>query len=860
MQVEYNNKVLTKDIDYTVTYSNNIKAGQAICTIKPQNNSFTGTIYKTYTISPLAPSKIEIIKQKDNSIKYEWIPSSNDNILGYVCDIYVKDTTGNWKGCHQIKAYRQGLTSLRMPSEIKFNNGTQYRMVFYNRLFYSNNKADMLNSTVKTKSVIEFDPAKYNVDLSVNKTTAVAGEGITLKAKPTSEMNNVEYAFLYRPKGTTQWIVYRNYEESNTCVFRLSQSSIGTSSKSYEFLVKAKSKIETNGDENTTNGLVVTDIRVGDDAIDINPNTTKPEVRITENPSSWTNQTVNLKINVSDSSGAGIKKVIANGKEEIPLTNGSAVYTVNAYGQYSFEAINYAENSTTANVTVKIDKEKPTSNKPSAKATANTIVATAEQTDEMSGIKLLEYSIYKGNTWGEWQKSNTFSGLNVGTTYKIKTKATDNAGNYSESEELVIKTMPDEIQPELRVLGNPEEWTNKDVTLTIEASDAESGLKNVTVNGQEVNITSGQGVYVAKENGTYRIEATDNVGNIKAKEVVIDKIDKIQPELKVSGNTEGWTNRDVTLTIQASDAESGLKDVKVNGQEVNITSGQGTYLVNSNGTYRIEATDNVGNIKIEEVVVDKIDKIRPELKVSGNPEEWTNRDVTLTIQASDAESGLKDVKVNGQEVNITSGQGAYVVKENGTYKIEVTDNAGSIITEMIEVDKIDKILPSTTEPEVVVTENSIIVKNKQEDKESGIQKISYAINQEGEWSEYQDSNMFEGLEKGKEYKVKTRVMDNAGNISESEERIVKILEVVSGDINNDKKIDTMDLLKLLRYVTMQRTGKNKDKWDLTDKEKMAADINKDGKINTIDILKMKRYLAANKDAGIAQEHPDWLDI
>ena len=59
---------------------------------------------------------------------------------------------------------------------------------------------------------------------------------------------------------------------------------------------------------------------------------------------------------------------------------------------------------------------------------------------------------------------------------------------------------------------------------------------------------------------------------------------------------------------------------------------------------------------------------------------------------------------------------------------------------------------------------------------------------------------------------------------------------------------------------MQSTGKNKDKWNLTDKEKMAADINKDGKINTIDILKMKRYLAASKDAGIAQEHPDWLDI
>ena len=125
--------------------------------------------------------------------------------------------------------------------------------------------------------------------------------------------------------------------------------------------------------------------------------------------------------------------------------------------------------------------------------TANTIVVTAEQTDEMSGIKLLEYSINKENTWGEWQKSNTFSGLNVGTTYKIKTKATDNAGNYSESEELVIKTMPDEIQPELKVSGNSEEWTDKDVTLTIEASDAESGLKNVTVNKEVENITKGQG-------------------------------------------------------------------------------------------------------------------------------------------------------------------------------------------------------------------------------------------------------------------------------------------------------------------------------------------------------------------------------
>ena len=223
-------------------------------------------------------------------------------------------------------------------------------------------------------------------------------------------------------------------------------------------------------------------------------------------------------------------------------------------------------------------------------------------------------------------------------------------------------------------------------------------------------------------------------------------------------------------------------------------------------------------------------------------------------------SGLKKVTVNDQEINITNGQGIYTVNKNGTYKIIATNIAESSTTEIVEVSKIDKTLPSITKPEVVVIDNSIIVKNKQEDKESGISKITYAIYKEGKWSEYQDSNKFEGLKEDIEYRVKTRVVDNAGNISESEETIVKIIGRISGDINNDKKIDTIDLLKLLRYVTMQSTGKNKDKWNLTDEEKKAADINKDGKINTMDVLKMKRYIAASRDTNIAQKHPDWLEI
>lgn len=89
---------------------------------------------------------------------------------------------------------------------------------------------------------------------------------------------------------------------------------------------------------------------------------------------------------------------------------------------------------------------------------------------------------------------------------------------------------------------------------------------------------------------------------------------------------------------------------------------------------------------------------------------------------------------------------------------------------------------------------------------------------------------------------------------------INIKKVIYGDVNNNGKIDTMDLLKLLRYVAMQNAGKHKDEWDLTEREKRAADVNKDGKINTMDILKMKRYIAASKSTNIVKKYPEWLEI
>lgn len=102
------------------------------------------------------------------------------------------------------------------------------------------------------------------------------------------------------------------------------------------------------------------------------------------------------------------------------------------------------------------------------------------------------------------------------------------------------------------------------------------------------------------------------------------------------------------------------------------------------------------------------------------------------------------------------------------------------------------------------------------------------------------------------------VKDSAGNETKEEVVIDKIYK--SGDLNETGKPDTNDLLKVMQHIVAQRTGKNLDKWTLSEKNQIVADVNEDGKIDQRDVLKIKRYLAANRSKEIASNHPDWLDM
>ena len=89
----------------------------------------------------------------------------------------------------------------------------------------------------------------------------------------------------------------------------------------------------------------------------------------------------------------------------------------------------------------KVDAVAPTTTAPGATSTTNGITVTNKQTDALSGIASLQYGISTNNSSYTWQNSNVFSNLSSGTTYYVKTRAKDNAGNgYTESSVTTIRT------------------------------------------------------------------------------------------------------------------------------------------------------------------------------------------------------------------------------------------------------------------------------------------------------------------------------------------------------------------------------------------------------------------------------------
>ena len=494
---------------------------------------------------------------------------------------------------------------------------------------------------------------------------------------------------------------------------------------------------------------------------------TPPTVKITGNPTAWTNKDATLKIDASDM-GAGLNK--AQGaysfdggttwsnnisKVYISNTNGIVIKVRDNVGNITTNTINITKIDKTVPGILKVDGNPTEWTKNSAKLTAS---ATSN-----GGSEVIEYSFTNDASKTDWKPSNQKEFTSNQTVY---VRAKDEAGNISLAEKVKIINV-DQIKPTVKITGNPTSWTNKDVTLTITASDAESGLHSMPYSFDGGKTWSDTDTKVFTKNQVVNIQVRDKVGNIYETSVTISKIDKILPTVDITGNPADWTKNDVTLTITASDAESGLNTAQgaysFDGGTTWSNTTSKVYTKNTNGII-IKVRDVAGNITTNTLNITKIDKDAPTISsVVKNPDTWTTGNVTLRVTATDAGCGLHDTPYSFDGGKTWQKETSKVYTENTkNIVIKVRDKLENIATydvvNIINIDRTPPVISSVTGNPKRWTNQDVTLKITATDAISGLHDTPYSFDGGKTWQK-EATKVYDRIT----YDIVIKVRDKVGN-------------------------------------------------------------------------------------------------
>ena len=315
--------------------------------------------------------------------------------------------------------------------------------------------------------------------------------------------------------------------------------------------------------------------------------------------------------------------------------------------------------------------------------------------------------------------------------------AADSCGNMSAPVTVYFNVNKDVTAPTGTHSINPTNWTNGDVTITLNTTDDMSGVKRIKKPDGSY-IYSVSTIYVVPANGSYTFVLEDNVGNTRNYTVTINNIDKTAPTGSLSHSPTNWVNTDIKIHWSVADANSGVKQIKLPDGTIKTTA-TGDYTVSQNGTYTFVVYDVAGNTLTLQETVTNIDKTPPTGSLSHNPTDWVIDYVKIHWTASDSQSGFNRV-VLPDGTSTTNASGDFTVTDNGTYTFTLYDNVGNsrILTE--NINNIDKIMPEgvLSLQENRLTDEKIKISWKAFDLQSGFSKIllpdsTFSTNATGEF-------------------------------------------------------------------------------------------------------------------------------
>ena len=371
---------------------------------------------------------------------------------------------------------------------------------------------------------------------------------------------------------------------------------------------------------------------------------------------------------------------------------------------------------------------------------------------------------------------------------------------------------------------------HKQLTYTFTVVDSGSGVKSVAYSANEdgtdsIVLTEKDGKYqfVVTENGKYYLFIADNLGNQFSSLVEVAHIDRIAPEISAVSVGKKWNKESVNVSFKASDdrtettaywSMSQLSEEEVAAKATAIESASDSYqfAATENGTYYLYAMDQAGNVAVQEVTVDYVDKDAPVVEtIAKEPgAAWYNGEITINGKVSDAGSGIvRVVYATTNDVSIAADAiligGVYAIQVSGdnecneTYYVWAIDAVGNVSEpKTIEV-KIDKAAPRITGVSFVKEEQkgfikevlnvltfglvfrdnvyiSVQAQDNRENQDSGIAKYQYQLVENGaalndaDWIDYVSGEesveiMLDfGVHNGFVGKVYVRAVDTAGNV------------------------------------------------------------------------------------------------
>ncbi len=307
---------------------------------------------------------------------------------------------------------------------------------------------------------------------------------------------------------------------------------------------------------------------------------TPPTLTVSADNTSWA---ASRKITISATGAETLKYRKSDASTWTTLRNTTASVTVTANGYYTF-LLTAGDETITKTVSVeKIDREKPTASigeltsasVESPKAGVYTkLVLPVTYVDAGSGVKDVYYkwtnSTATPTSWTSKLSAGTTTVAytateSAKTTKYLHIKVTDKLDytytTYSAAYTVLSQTAVKNHAPTIAITGAPTKWTNDMATLTWQLSGYEGKNYEVILPDGKTS-TDSSGEVWARQNGDYTVTVRDlDYGGENSATITVDKLDFAAPTVTVSGNSDGWTQTDQTLTITAGDTQSGVGEM-----------------------------------------------------------------------------------------------------------------------------------------------------------------------------------------------------------------------------------------------------------------------------------------------------------